>query len=157
MEKECKIKAPREWEVKVIQLFIKFIHRLNSTTSGFSGTFDSVSIHSPGLLWVQTQAPKLNLIVPVGENSCTPQAVSSISSHIAPHYLCQAEIKGFGQQMKTVPTAAHCTGRATPSNSSWKQPRETISCSSTFPCTLWCRQRHCADLASNRTQQGVYG
>lgn len=46
--------------------------------------------------------------------------------------------------MKTVPTAAHCTGWATPSNSSWKQPRETISCSSTFPCTLWCRQRRSA-------------
>lgn len=67
------------------------------------------------LLWLQAQAPKLNLIIPVGDNSCTPQAVSCISSHIAPHYLCQAGMKGFGQQMKTVPTAAHCTGRATQS------------------------------------------
>lgn len=52
------------------------------------------------LLWVQTEAPKRNLIIPVGANSCTPQAVSCISSHIAPHYLCQAGMKGFGQQMK---------------------------------------------------------
>lgn len=113
------------------------------------------------LLWVQTQAPKLDLIIPVGDNSCTPQAVSCTSSHIAPHYVCQAGMKGFGQQMKTVPTAAYCMGQATQSNSSWKQPRERIFCSTTLPCTLWwqaealCQLR--TDLTSNRTWQGVYG
>lgn len=143
MEKERKIKPPGNGKERL------FSYSLNLFTDSIqplqvSQVHLTQFLFTALLLWVQTQAPKLNLIIPVGENSCTPQAVSSISSQIAPHYLCQAEMKGFGQQMKTVPIAAHCMGWATPSNSSWKQPRERISCSSTLPCTIWCRQRRSA-------------
>lgn len=144
MEKEHKIKAPENGKERL------FSYSLNLFTDSIQPLQVS-QVHLTQFLftallpWVQTQAPKLNLIIPVGDNSCTPQAVSSISSHIAPHYLCQAGMKGFGQQMKTVPTAAHCTGWATQSNSSWKQPWERMSCSSTLPLALFGgRQRRSA-------------
>lgn len=64
-----------EWEGKVIQLFTKLTHRPNSTTSAFPDKFES--LFAAPLLWVQTWAPKWNLIIPVreGDNSCAPQAV----------------------------------------------------------------------------------
>lgn len=141
-EKEHKINAPANGKERLFSyssnLFTDSIQPLQ-----VSQVHLTQFLFAALLLWVQTEAPKLNLIIPVGANSCTPQAVSCISSHIAPHYLCQAGMKGFGQQMKTVPTAAHCTGRATQSNPSWKQPGG-IFCSTTLPALSGGRQRRSA-------------
>lgn len=103
-----------EWEGKVIQLFTKLTHRPNSTTSAFPDTSESVSICCPIALGSNVGS---NMESDYPSQSgrqllCSPSCLLS-NSHIAPHYLCQAVMKGFGQQMKTVSTAAHCMGLAT--------------------------------------------
>lgn len=73
-----------------------------------------------------------------------------ISSRIAPHYLRQGGgMKGFGQQMRTVPKAAHCMGLATWCDPSWNSPEQRLFCTTTAPFPLRCagKQRHSASTA----------
>lgn len=60
------------------------------------------------------------------------------------------EMKGFGQQMTTVPKAAHCMGFATWCDLSWKPQQQRLFCIiAVHPFPLRCagKQRHCASTA----------
>lgn len=126
-----------EWEGKLIQLFTKLTHRPNSTTSAFPDTFESVSICCPIALG-SNMGSKMESDYSSQSGRqllCSPCCLLS-NSHIVPHYPCQAVIKGFGQQMKTVPTAAYCMGLATWSDPSWEQPENRLFRSTTLPWPL---------------------
>lgn len=126
-----------EWEGKVIQLFTKLTHRPNSTTSAFPGTFESLSICSPTALG-SNMGSKMESDYPSRSGRqllCSPSCSLS-SSHMVPRCLCQAAMKGFEQQTKTVPTAARCLRPATWSTPSLEQPKDRLFCSTTLPCPL---------------------